>query len=107
MTKRDIVKAISDQLGVTQQKTKIIVQHTLDAIISVLAEEGRIELRNFGVFEVRHRKSRAAMNPRTGKKIFVPEKCLVVFKQGKELSALMKEETRRIQEKRSSEACST
>ena len=52
MTKKEIVKTISEEIGLTQLKTKEIVQKTFDAIVETLVEEGRIELRNFGVFEV-------------------------------------------------------
>ncbi len=55
MTKKEIVKKISEDIGLTQLKTKDIVQRTLDAIIQTLVSEGRIELRNFGVFEVKKR----------------------------------------------------
>ena len=46
-------------------------------------EEGRIELRNFGVFQVRPRAARKARNPRTGRQVEVPEKFVVSFKPGK------------------------
>jgi nucleoid DNA-binding protein len=46
--------------------------------------EHRIELRNFGVFEVKRRAPRKARNPRTGDKVLVPEKYVVTFKPGKE-----------------------
>src|SRR5262245_43986296 len=55
VTKKEIVKEISDQIGLTQLKTKEIVQKTFDAIVDTLVETGRIELRNFGVFEVKQR----------------------------------------------------
>ena len=66
MTKKEIVKTISEEIGMTQLVTKEIVQKTFDAIIETLVAEGRIELRNFGVFEVKKRKSRKARNPKTG-----------------------------------------
>jgi nucleoid DNA-binding protein len=53
MTKKNIVQSIAEQLDRPKLETKAIVQKTLDAIINVLAAEGRVELRNFGVFEVR------------------------------------------------------
>ena len=87
MTKKEIVRAISDEIGLTQLKTKEIVQKTFDAIIDALAKEGRIELRNFGVFEVKKRAARTARNPRTGDQVEVPEKCVVTFKAGKEMEA--------------------
>ena len=83
MTKKEIVKQIADRIGETQLKTKDIVQRTFDAIVDTLIEQGRIELRNFGVFEVKQRKARKARNPRTGEKVEVPPKCVVTFKPGK------------------------
>jgi len=84
-TKKEIVKAISDQAGLTQLKTKEIVQQTFDAIVDTLVEHKRIELRNFGVFEVKKRAARKARNPRTGERVFVPAKYVVTFKPGKEM----------------------
>ena len=83
MTKNDMVIEIAKKTSVEQQKVKQIVQMTLDGIIEVLATEKRIELRNFGVFEVRTRKARKARNPRTGDEVMVPCKQVVTFKAGK------------------------
>jgi len=85
VTKKEIVKTISEEIGLTQLKTKEIVQKTFDAIVRTLVEDGRIELRNFGVFEVKKRKPRKARNPRTGTNVNVPEKFVVTFKPGKEM----------------------
>ncbi|MHC5539188.1 HU family DNA-binding protein [Singulisphaera rosea] len=90
MTKKEIVRKISEDIGLTQLKTKDIVQRTLDAIIHTLVSEGRIELRNFGVFEVKRRAPRKARNPRTGDKVFVPSKNVVTFKPGKEMEELVR-----------------
>jgi len=85
VTKKEIVKQIADKIGLTQLKTKEIVQQTFDAIVETLLEVGRIELRNFGVFEVKQRKARKARNPRTGERVDVPPKTVVTFKPGKEM----------------------
>ena len=85
MTKKEIVKTISEEIGLTQLKTKEIVQKTFDAIVETLVEDRRIELRNFGVFEVKQRAARKARNPRTGQRVDVPEKFVVTFKPGKEM----------------------
>ncbi len=95
MTKKEIVKTISDEIGLTQLKTKEIVQKTFDAIVETLVEERRIELRNFGVFEVKKRAARKARNPRTGDKVFVPAKFVVTFKPGKEMEERVRELERR------------
>jgi nucleoid DNA-binding protein len=93
MTKKEIVKQISDRIGLTQLKTKEIVQQTFDAIVDTLLEQGRIELRNFGVFEVKERKPRKARNPRTGDRVDVPAKFVVTFKPGKEMEERVRQMT--------------
>jgi len=99
VTKKEIVRSISEELGLTQLKTKEIVQKTFDAIIETLVEERRIELRNFGVFEVKRRAARKARNPRTAEEVMVEEKYVVTFKPGKEMEQrvrdLIAEEERR------------
>ena len=91
MTKKEIVKTISEEIGLTQLQTKDIVQRTFDAIVETLVTDGRIELRNFGVFEVKKRAARKARNPRTGEKVDVPEKFVVTFKPGKEMEARVRQ----------------
>ena len=87
VTKKEIVKTISESCGLTQLQTKEIVQKTFEAIIDTLVEDPRhrIELRNFGVFEVKKRAARKARNPRTGDRVDVPSKWVVTFKPGKEM----------------------
>jgi nucleoid DNA-binding protein len=91
VTKKEIVRTISEDIGLTQLQTKEIVQKTFNAIIEALVEEERIELRNFGVFEVKRRAPRKARNPRTGEKVFVGEKYVVTFKPGKEMEQRVRE----------------
>src|SRR5438477_1133115 len=93
VTKKEIVKQISDRIGLTQLRTKEIVQLTFDAIVDTLLDVGRIELRNFGVFEVKKRKARKARNPRTGDKVDVPPKYVVTFKPGKEMEERVRQLT--------------
>jgi nucleoid DNA-binding protein len=85
VTKKEIVRQISEKIGMTQLRTKEIVQLTFDAILETLLEDKRIELRNFGVFEVKQRKARKARNPKTGERVDVPSKNVVTFKPGKEM----------------------
>ncbi len=103
MTKKDIVRTISEEVEkLTQQQTKEVVQKTFDAIIDCLVRDGRIELRNFGVFEVKPRAARKARNPRTGEQVEVPRKHVVTFKPGKHMEARVREldeaEARRLQD---------
>jgi integration host factor subunit beta len=95
VTKKEIVRTISEKIGLTQLQTKDIVQKTFDAIVDALVKEERIELRNFGVFEVKRRAPRRARNPRTGDKVLVPEKFVVTFKPGREMEKLVCEPEQR------------
>jgi nucleoid DNA-binding protein len=85
MTKKEIVRSISDELGLPQQQVKLIVQKLFSELIDTLAEDGRIELRNFGVFEVKVRAARSARNPKTGEQMPIPARSVVTFKPGKEM----------------------
>jgi len=100
MTKKEIVRRISEELGLKQTDTKEVVQRTFDAIIETLATEQRVELRNFGVFEVKKRAARKARNPKTGEKVLVPARFVVTFKPGKEMEHRVKtiEEDNRFKE---------
>ena len=85
MTKKELAKAISEELGITSVVALQAVQRVFDGITETLVEQGRIELRNFGVFEVRKRKPRKARNPRTGESVKVPAKLVVAFTPGREM----------------------
>ena len=85
MTKKDMARAIAGEMGLPQVQATAIVQRIFDGITETLLSEGRIELRNFGVFEVKERKPRRARNPRTGEAVDVPGKRVVTFKPGREM----------------------
>jgi nucleoid DNA-binding protein len=85
VTKKDLAKKIAEAMGINQLLALEIVQMTFDGIIETLVNEGRIELRNFGVFEVKQRQPREARNPRTGDKVMVPPRLVVTFKPGREM----------------------
>ncbi|MFM7077298.1 MAG: HU family DNA-binding protein [Planctomycetaceae bacterium] len=91
MTKKDIVRTIAEQIDLPQLRTKELVQRTFDALIEALVREGRIELRNFGVFQIKKREARMARNPRTGEKVPVQAKSVVTFKPGKEMEARVRQ----------------
>jgi integration host factor subunit beta len=85
MTKKELAKKISEQSGITHVLAREAVQMVFDGIQETLLDEGRIELRNFGIFEVKRRRARKARNPRTGEKVSVPERSVVTFKPGREM----------------------
>jgi nucleoid DNA-binding protein len=80
-----MARAIAGDLGITQLQASAIVQRVFDGIVETLVSEGRIELRNFGVFEVKKRKPRRARNPRTGEAVAVPSRLVVTFKPGRKM----------------------
>lgn len=94
MTRKDIIRVISEELGLKQLQTGQIVHNVFDTIVNTLVKDGRVELRNFGVFEVRWRGARQGRNPRTGEKVMVPKHCTVIFKPGKALEERVESESR-------------
>ena len=90
MTKKDIILKVSDETNLKQIDVKKVVQKTLDCIIEALTRGEKIELRNFGVFKLKQRKSRTGRNPRTGEVVPVPPRKVVVFKAGLEMKQKIK-----------------
>lgn len=90
MTKKDIILKVSDEINLKQIDVKKVVQKTLDTIIEALVRGEKIELRNFGVFKIKQRRSRTCRNPRTGQTVPVPPKKVVVFKPGLEMKKKVK-----------------
>lgn len=82
-TKREIVKTIAERTALTQAQASEVIQLLLDSIVETVIDERRVELRNFGVFELRSRRARKARNPRTGEVLVVPERQAVVFRPGR------------------------
>jgi len=92
MTKRDLIVRISQETGLVQQQVLQVVQRTLDHISEAVATGTTVELRNFGVFEVKVRKARIGRNPNQPKTdVPIPRRAVVKFKPGKEMrEAVMK-----------------
>src|SRR5216683_6722298 len=88
LTKRDLVMRISSETGLVQQQVLDVVQKTLDYIAEALAKGDKVELRNFGVFEIKVRKARIGRNPNApATDVPIPERTVVKFKPGKEMRA--------------------
>jgi nucleoid DNA-binding protein len=88
LTKRDLVIRISNESGLIQQQVLDVVQKTLDYIAEALAKGDKVELRNFGVFEVKVRRARIGRNPNAPETdVPIPERSVVKFKPGKEMRA--------------------
>jgi DNA-binding protein HU-beta len=86
--KLDIVNAVVSSTGVTRTKAEQAVETVFESIKNALGRGERIELRRFGVFNVKPRKTGIGRNPRTGQEVSIPPGKAVRFKPGKELQAL-------------------
>ncbi len=93
VTKKEMVVRIASETKIKQIDVKKVLQHSLDYIIKALAAGKKIELRNFGVFKVKSRRSRIGRNPRTGETVSVPPRKVVVFKPGLIMKRDVKEAT--------------
>jgi nucleoid DNA-binding protein len=88
MTKRDLVMRIARETGLIQQDVFAVLQKTLDYIVESLAKGENVEFRNFGVFEVRIRKSRVGRNPNQPTHVVtIPTRKVVKFKMGRIMKA--------------------
>jgi integration host factor subunit beta len=85
MTKAELVEMIAVETGISKKDTGVIVNMILENIGRALISEDKVELRGFGSFKVKGRRSRMARNPRTGESVTVPAKKVPYFKASNEL----------------------
>lgn len=88
MIKLDIINKVVEHTGVTKTKAEIAVETVFESMKRALTKGDRIELRGFGVFNVKPRKTGIGRNPRTGAEVSIPPGKAVRFKPGKELQSL-------------------
>ena len=89
MTKADLVDEVIRVASLSKKQAEIVVNTVFDSIIDALQQDDKIELRGFGSFRVRRRRSRQGRNPKTGDRVAVPAKRIPYFKPGKELKDLI------------------
>jgi integration host factor subunit beta len=87
MTKAELVEIIAAETGVSKKDTGIVVNLILENISRALESSDKVELRGFGSFKVKSRRSRTARNPRSGDSVMVPAKLVPYFKASNELKA--------------------
>ncbi len=87
MTKAELVELIALETGVSKKDTGVIVNLIMENIGDTLCKGGKVELRGFGSFKVKERRSRLARNPRTGDAVDVPAKKVPFFKASNDLKA--------------------
>ncbi len=87
MTKADLVEQVAEAIGpgITKKDCSLVVDGFLSAVKRALANGENIEIRGFGTFKIRRRKTRMARNPRTGDPVRVPARTIPVFKPSKHL----------------------
>ncbi len=88
MIKLDIVNEVVNRTGITKTKAEMAVETVFGAMKKALEGGDRIELRGFGVFNVKPRKTGVGRNPRTGEEVSIPPGKAIRFKPGKELQSL-------------------
>ena len=93
MTKAELVEEVARVSELTKKHSEVIVNTVFDSIINALRKDEKIELRGFGSFRIRQRRSRQGRNPKTGDKVDVPAKRIPYFKPGKELKELINNST--------------
>src|SRR5437867_10613666 len=98
MTKADLVEKVTAQIArtagplISKKDCARVVDSFLDAVKAALSEQHNIEIRGFGTFKIRQRKTRMARNPRTGDEVEVAARPVPVFKPSKELRAMVAED---------------
>ena len=90
MTKSDLVQTLSEKIStLTKKECEVIVDTVFHNMRDALHRGEKIEIRGFGSFTVRVRRAKEGRNPKTGEKVFIPEKRIPFFKVGKELRELV------------------
>ena len=89
MTRADLIEAISHTLGISLKESETIVVTILDSIVRALRSGDRVEIRRFGSFGTRQRRSRIGRNPKTGARVEVPVKTVPYFRPSEELMELV------------------
>ena len=92
MTKADLVEEICKRSRLSKSENSRIVDEILNSVARALSEGHHIEIRGFGTFKVRARRSRRARNPRTGAEVNVPAKLVPVFKPSNQLKGIVRGE---------------
>ncbi|GAB4322888.1 MAG: hypothetical protein Kow0059_18120 [Candidatus Sumerlaeia bacterium] len=88
MIKADITKKLAARFNMDEELAARVVDSIIDSLMEVIHEDGRLELREFGVFQVKQRKARIGRNPKNKKEYPIPSRKVVTFKAGKDIKVL-------------------
>jgi integration host factor subunit beta len=89
MTKADLIDEVSRAVEMTRKDSELIVETIFESIVGALRSADKIEIRGFGSFRTRQRRSRVGRNPKTGARVEVPPKKVPYFKPSKDLKDLI------------------
>ncbi|MFQ5607218.1 MAG: HU family DNA-binding protein [Candidatus Zixiibacteriota bacterium] len=89
MTKADLVEKVAERTGLMRTDVSVVVDSFLDTVKKTLEGGHNIEIRGFGTFKIKLRKSRKARNPRTGEVVPVPDRKVPVFKPSNEFKNMI------------------
>ena len=87
MIKADIVKQVARELGTKDKEALVVVDTILESLRDVICQYGRVEIRDFGVFQIKTRKERVGRNPRDKTEYPIPARKVVTFRVGKDMRA--------------------
>ncbi len=85
MTKSALINAIAQRMDLSRKEAEIAVNTVFETISQSLEQGSRVELRGFGSFGLKERRSREGRNPKTGERVTVDAKRVLFFKAGKAL----------------------
>ena len=86
MVKSELIERLAERADIQLSKAEECVNLFFDSMVDTLSKNGRVEIRGFGAFSVRHYDAYTGRNPKTGEKIPIPAKRLPFWKTGSELS---------------------
>jgi integration host factor subunit beta len=89
MTKADLIEKVSRAAGMSRKDSEVIIETIFESIVQALRSSDKLEVRGFGSFRTRERKSRVGRNPKTGERVEVPPKRVPYFKPSKALKDLI------------------
>lgn len=88
MIKADIVKSVGEALNMKDKEALAVVDSIVESMKEVIVRDKRLEVRDFGVFQIKERKERIGRNPKNKREYPIPPRKVVTFKSGKEIKNL-------------------
>nr|YP_009968277.1 DNA-binding protein Hu-like protein [Cyanidiococcus yangmingshanensis]QMX77378.1 DNA-binding protein Hu-like protein [Cyanidiococcus yangmingshanensis]UNJ15795.1 DNA-binding protein Hu-like protein [Cyanidioschyzonaceae sp. 2]UNJ15993.1 DNA-binding protein Hu-like protein [Cyanidioschyzonaceae sp. 3]WDB00314.1 DNA-binding protein Hu-like protein [Cyanidiococcus yangmingshanensis] len=91
MDKSELITVVADKVGLSKKQVRNVVNEILAQISQQLVSGQKVKLVGFGTFSKQYRAARDGRNPRTGERLVIPERHVVVFNPGSELKQQLKQ----------------